>query len=79
MPRRLPSGRRRSSVAGARNSVNRTCHGRGDAHHPLALWPYHGVFGAGTTLDETFGLIDTAEKAAEVLVKVLSMGGPAIP
>ncbi len=27
------------------------------------------------TLDETFGLIDTAEKSAEVLVKVLSMGG----
>ncbi|STW47016.1 Rhamnulose-1-phosphate aldolase [Klebsiella pneumoniae] len=26
-------------------------------------------------MDETFGLIDTAEKSAEVLVKVLSMGG----
>ena len=25
--------------------------------------------------NETFGLIDTAEKSAEVLVKVLSMGG----
>jgi rhamnulose-1-phosphate aldolase len=43
--------------------------------HPLALWPFHGVFGSGATLDEAFGLIDTAEKAAEVLVKVLSMGG----
>lgn len=43
--------------------------------HPLTLWPFHGVFGAGATLDEAFGLIDTAEKAAEVLVKVLSMGG----
>jgi len=43
--------------------------------HPLVLWPYHGIFGSGTTLDETFGLIDTAEKAAEILVKVLSMGG----
>jgi rhamnulose-1-phosphate aldolase len=28
-----------------------------------------------TTLDEAFGLIDTAEKAAEILVKVISMGG----
>jgi rhamnulose-1-phosphate aldolase len=43
--------------------------------YPLTLWPFHGVFGAGATLDEAFGLIDTAEKAAEVLVKVLSMGG----
>ena len=44
--------------------------------HPLALWPFHGVFGTGATMDEAFGLIDTAEKAAEVLVKVISMGGP---
>jgi len=44
--------------------------------HPLTLWPFHGVFGCGASLDEAFGLIDTAEKAAEVLVKVLSMGGP---
>ena len=44
--------------------------------HPLVLWPFHGIFASGATLDEAFGLIDTAEKAAEVLVKVLSMGGP---
>ena len=43
--------------------------------HPLVLWPFHGVFAAGASLDEAFGLIDTAEKAAEILVKVLSMGG----
>jgi rhamnulose-1-phosphate aldolase len=43
--------------------------------HPLVLWPFHGIFGSGANLDEAFGLIDTAEKAAEVLVKVLSMGG----
>jgi rhamnulose-1-phosphate aldolase len=43
--------------------------------HRLVLWPFHGVFGVGASLDEAFGLIDTAEKAAEVLVKVLSMGG----
>lgn len=46
------------------------------ARHPLVLWPYHGVFGAGQTLDEAFGLIDTAEKSAEILVKVMAMGGP---
>ena len=43
--------------------------------HSLVLWPFHGVFGSGPNLDETFGLIDTAEKSAEVLVKVYSMGG----
>jgi len=43
--------------------------------HSLVLWPFHGVFGTGPTLDYAFGLIDTAEKAAEILVKVLSMGG----
>lgn len=46
------------------------------ARHPLVLWPFHGVIGAGKTMDEAFGLIDTAEKSAEILVKVLSMGGP---
>ena len=45
------------------------------AKHSLVLWAFHGVFGTGPTLDEAFGLIDTAEKSAEVLVKVLSMGG----
>ncbi|WP_310606555.1 rhamnulose-1-phosphate aldolase [Buttiauxella brennerae] len=43
--------------------------------HSLVLWPFHGVFGSGPTLDDAFGLIDTAEKSAEVLVKVISMGG----
>ena len=33
--------------------------------HRLVVWPHHGIFGAGSTMDETFGLIETAEKAAE--------------
>jgi rhamnulose-1-phosphate aldolase len=41
----------------------------------LVLWPHHGIFGAGTTLDETFGLIETAEKAAEVYTIVCAQGG----
>ncbi|MFM2485017.1 rhamnulose-1-phosphate aldolase [Celerinatantimonas yamalensis] len=44
-------------------------------NHQLVLWPFHGVFGSGSTLDEAFGLIDTAEKSAQVMVKVRSMGG----
>lgn len=47
------------------------------AGRSLVLWPHHGVFGAGPSLDVAFGLIDTAEKAAEILVKVIAMGGPA--
>lgn len=43
--------------------------------HRLVVWPFHGILGAGSTMDEAFGLIDTAEKAAEILVKVDSMGG----
>lgn len=43
--------------------------------HSMVLWPFHGVFGSGKDPDEAFGLIDTAEKAAEILVKVFSMGG----
>ncbi|TKI03090.1 rhamnulose-1-phosphate aldolase [Martelella alba] len=43
--------------------------------HPLVLWPFHGIFASGPTLDDAFGLIDTAEKSAEVMVKVRSMGG----
>ena len=45
------------------------------ASHSLVMWPFHGIFGAGPNLDETFGLIDTAEKSSEVVVKALSMGG----
>ena len=36
----------------------------------LLLWAHHGVFGAGETLDETYGLIETAEKAAEIYLKI---------
>lgn len=43
--------------------------------HSMVLWPFHGIFGTGKDLDEAFGLIDTVEKAATILVKVLSMGG----
>lgn len=32
----------------------------------LVVWPHHGIFGAGKTIDEAFGLIETVEKAANV-------------
>lgn len=32
----------------------------------LVIWGMHGIYGAGKTLDETFGLIETVEKAAQI-------------
>lgn len=43
--------------------------------HDIVVWAHHGVFCSGEDLDLTFGLMDTVEKSAEILVKVLSMGG----
>ena len=40
----------------------------------VAIWAHHGMFCSGADFDETFGLMHTVEKAAEILVKVLSMG-----
>ncbi len=39
----------------------------------VAIWAHHGMFACGTDFDITFGLMHTVEKAAEVLVKVMSM------
>lgn len=36
----------------------------------LVVWAQHGIYGAGRTLDEAFGLIETAEKAAGVYLKI---------
>lgn len=41
--------------------------------HDIAIWAHHGTFCSGESFDSTFGLMDTAEKAAEILVKVMSM------
>ncbi len=39
----------------------------------VAVWAHHGAFCCGYDFDLTFGLMHTVEKAAEILVKVLSM------
>ena len=36
----------------------------------LVVWAQHGIYGAGRDLDETFGLIETAEKGAEIYMKI---------
>ncbi len=42
---------------------------------PLAVWQFHGVFGTGRNLDAAFGLIDMAEKAAQIYLLSRSAGG----
>lgn len=32
----------------------------------LVIWGMHGIYGAGRTMDEAFGLIETVEKAAQI-------------
>lgn len=43
--------------------------------YDVAIWAHHGVFVTGPDFDITWGLIDTVEKSAEILVKVRSMAG----
>lgn len=35
----------------------------------ICVWAHHGIFGAGASLDEAFGLIETVEKAASIYIK----------
>ena len=41
--------------------------------YDLAIWAHHGMFASGPDFDTTFGLMHTAEKSAEILVKTFSM------
>lgn len=36
----------------------------------LVVWGLHGIYGAGRDMDETFGLIETVEKAAELYMLI---------
>lgn len=46
--------------------------------YDVIVWAHHGLFCSGETLDITFGLMHTVEKAAEIIVKALSMNLPRI-
>ena len=41
--------------------------------YDVAIWAHHGMFCSGEAFDDTFGLMHTVEKSAEILVKVLSI------
>ncbi|MBU9706110.1 rhamnulose-1-phosphate aldolase [Paenibacillus sp. AK121] len=38
--------------------------------HHAVLWPHHGIFGTGSSIDEAFGLIETIEKAAQIYMLI---------
>ncbi len=40
----------------------------------MAVWQHHGIVAAGPDLDTAFGLIETAEKAAEIYLKAAAVG-----
>ena len=37
----------------------------------LVVWTNHGIYGAGKTMDEAFGLIETVEKTAQIYMLTL--------
>lgn len=39
----------------------------------LVVWGMHGIYGAGKNMDETFGLIETVEKAAQIYMLTYQM------
>ena len=45
--------------------------------YDAAICAHHGIFCSGETFDITFGLMHTIEKAAEILIKVMSVTGGA--
>ena len=36
----------------------------------VVVWGLHGIYGAGESFDEAFGLVETVEKAAELYMKI---------
>lgn len=45
----------------------------------LVVWSNHGIYGAGRDMDETFGLIETVEKTAQLYVLALGHSPRVIP
>ncbi|MGL4697719.1 rhamnulose-1-phosphate aldolase [Enterococcus larvae] len=41
----------------------------------IVVWPHHGIMGAGQSMDDAFGLVETAEKAADIYMRAISAPG----
>ncbi len=47
--------------------------------HRLVSWTNHGIYGAGETIDEAFGLIETVEKTAKIYMLTIDHVENVIP
>lgn len=45
------------------------------AEFKAVIWPQHGIFGSGKSIDEVYGLIETIEKAAQIWTVIQMQGG----
>lgn len=45
------------------------------ADYRVVMWPHHGIFAVGSDPDETYGLIETVEKAALIYSQICAQGG----
>lgn len=45
------------------------------ADFSAVIWPHHGLFASGISLDETYGLVEVIEKAAMIYSQVGAQGG----
>ena len=62
----IPGRCRRSALDALWNKRDRTGDGGNNARVQAVIWGMHGICGAGRTVDEAFGLIETVEKAAQI-------------
>ncbi|WP_138496545.1 rhamnulose-1-phosphate aldolase [Paenibacillus pinistramenti] len=51
------------------NEIGRATAAKMKDHHAV-IWPHHGIFGTGSTIDEAFGLIETVDKAAQIYMLI---------
>ena len=45
------------------------------SEYQAVIWPHHGLFASGASLDETYGLVEVIEKAAMIYSQVGAQGG----
>jgi len=60
-------------ISGGSEIAESTC--RAFERHGMVMWEYHGIFASGTSLDHAFGMVQAAEKAAQIYRDACAMGG----
>ena len=60
-------------VPGGKQIAIKTSQEMKEHGYNAVIWAHHGMFCSGTDFDQTFGLMHTIEKAAEIWLKVHSV------